>query len=39
MRYSGTENKLRVMVEGQSSTEIKDIAQEIANTAKEELNA
>ena len=37
IRYSGTENKLRVMVEGQSSTEIKDIAQEIANTAKEEL--
>jgi len=37
VRYSGTENKLRIMVEGQSSVEIKEIAEDIANSAKEEL--
>jgi phosphoglucosamine mutase len=39
IRYSGTENKLRVMVEGQNSIEIKEIAEDIAKTAKEEINA
>jgi phosphoglucosamine mutase len=39
VRYSGTENKLRIMVEGQNSIEIKETADEIANTAKEELDA
>jgi phosphoglucosamine mutase len=39
IRYSGTENKLRIMIEGQNSTEIKEAAEDIANTAKEELDA
>jgi phosphoglucosamine mutase len=39
VRYSGTENKLRIMIEGQNSMEIKETAEEIANTAKEELDA
>jgi phosphoglucosamine mutase len=38
IRYSGTENKLRVMVEGQSSAEIKEIAEDIVNTAKAEID-
>lgn len=37
IRYSGTENKLRIMVEGQNSMAIKDVAEDIANTAREEL--
>jgi len=37
IRYSGTENKLRIMVEGQNSSSIKDVAEDIAKTAKEEL--
>ncbi|MDP8293004.1 MAG: phosphoglucosamine mutase [Candidatus Orphnella occulta] len=37
IRYSGTENKLRIMVEGQNSLEIKDVAEDIAKTAREEL--
>jgi phosphoglucosamine mutase len=39
IRYSGTENKLRVMVEGQNNSEIREIAEDIASTAKEEINA
>ena len=39
IRYSGTENKLRIMVEGQNTIEINAIAEEIAAAAKEELNA
>ena len=39
IRYSGTENKLRIMIEGQNSIEIKETAEDIANTAKEELDA
>jgi phosphoglucosamine mutase len=37
VRYSGTEDKLRIMVEGQNQILIKDLAEEIANIAKEEL--
>ncbi|MDD5505087.1 MAG: phosphoglucosamine mutase [Candidatus Omnitrophica bacterium] len=39
IRYSGTENKLRIMVEGQDSLEIKEVANDIAAAAKEELDA
>ena len=39
IRYSGTENKLRIMVEGQDQIQIRDIADEIVEKAKEELNA
>jgi phosphoglucosamine mutase len=39
IRYSGTENKLRIMIEGQNSQEIKETAEDIANTAREELDA
>lgn len=40
VRYSGTEgNKLRIMVEGQDQEKIKEMAEAIANTAKEELGA
>jgi len=39
IRYSGTENKLRIMIEGQNNMEIKEAAEEIANTAREELDA
>ncbi|MFA5370160.1 MAG: phosphoglucosamine mutase, partial [Candidatus Omnitrophota bacterium] len=39
IRYSGTENKLRIMVEGQDSMEIKEVANDIAAAAKEELDA
>ena len=40
VRYSGTEgNKLRIMVEGQDHLQIREIAESIANVAREELNA
>ncbi len=39
VRYSGTENLLRVMLEGQNKEEIKFFAQEIVKTAKEEITA
>lgn len=40
VRYSGTEsNKLRIMVQGQDQLQIKEMAETIANTAKEELGA
>ena len=39
IRYSGTENKLRIMIEGQNNLEIKEVAEDIANTAREELDA
>ncbi len=39
VRYSGTENKLRIMIEGQNQVTIKDMAEQIAATAKEELSA
>ena len=39
VRYSGTENKLRIMIEGQNQVTIKDMAEQIAATAKEELRA
>lgn len=37
-RYSGTENLLRVMVEGKDKKEITDIANEIINSADREIN-
>jgi len=37
VRYSGTENLLRVMIEGQSKTEIKKYAQQIAKLANKEI--
>lgn len=37
VRYSGTENLLRVMIEGQDKSEIKKMAQDIANSAKQEI--
>ncbi len=40
MRYSGTEsNKLRIMIEGQDQLQIKEMAEAIANTAREEFGA
>ncbi|MDD5101714.1 MAG: phosphoglucosamine mutase [Endomicrobiaceae bacterium] len=38
VRYSGTENLLRVMIEGQDKTEIKKLAQDIINIAKQEIS-
>lgn len=38
VRYSGTENLLRVMIEGQDKTEIKKLAQDIVNVAKKEIS-
>ncbi|MDR2772600.1 MAG: phosphoglucosamine mutase [Elusimicrobiota bacterium] len=38
VRYSGTENLLRVMVEGIDAARIKEIAQDIIKTIKEEIN-
>ena len=37
VRYSGTENLLRVMLEGQDKKEIKKFAQDIINVAKKEI--
>ncbi len=37
VRYSGTENLLRVMIEGRKISEIKRLAQNIAESAKKEL--
>ncbi|MDR2191919.1 MAG: phosphoglucosamine mutase [Endomicrobium sp.] len=37
-RYSGTENLLRIMVEGKDKKEITDIANEIINLADREIN-
>ena len=39
VRYSGTENKLRIMVEGQNQIQIRELAEELAKAAKEELDA
>ncbi|MFH1868226.1 MAG: phosphoglucosamine mutase [Candidatus Omnitrophota bacterium] len=39
VRYSGTENKLRIMIEGQNQLQIKELAEEIACAAKEEIDA
>jgi phosphoglucosamine mutase len=39
IRYSGTENKLRIMIEGQNQAQIKELADDIASVAKEELDA
>jgi len=38
VRYSGTENKLRVMVEGTDYTKIEYIANSITSTAVKEIN-
>jgi phosphoglucosamine mutase len=37
VRYSGTENLLRVMIEGRDKNEINLMAQQISDTAKEEI--
>lgn len=37
VRYSGTEDKLRIMIEGQNQLQIKELAESIAVAAKEEL--
>jgi phosphoglucosamine mutase len=39
VRYSGTEPKARVMVEGPDEAQIKAIAQDLANHLKEEIGA
>lgn len=39
VRYSGTENKLRIMIEGQNQIQVKELAEEVANVAKEEIDA
>ncbi len=38
-RYSGTENKLRILVEGKTEKEIKGIADSIASAVKSEIGA
>ena len=38
IRYSGTQNMLRIMLEGNNKGEIKKLAEEIAEAAKKELN-
>ncbi len=38
IRYSGTQNTLRIMLEGNDKDEIKKLAEEIATAAKKELN-
>ncbi|MFH1644963.1 MAG: phosphoglucosamine mutase, partial [Candidatus Omnitrophota bacterium] len=37
VRYSGTENKLRIMIEGQNQQTINEFAEELAVIAKAEL--
>jgi len=39
VRYSGTENKLRIMIEGQNQVQIRELAEELASVAKEEIHA
>ena len=39
MRWSGTEAKLRVMIEGPNQKKIEAFANDIADTAKKELGA
>jgi phosphoglucosamine mutase len=39
VRYSGTENLLRVMVEGKNVKQIKTIANDIVNSIEEEINS
>jgi phosphoglucosamine mutase len=39
VRYSGTENLLRIMVEGRSEASVKRLAKEIADAVKKELGA
>jgi len=37
VRYSGTENKLRIMLEGQNQLQIKELADDIVSVVREEL--
>ena len=37
VRYSGTENLLRVMIEGRDESEINLLAKQISDTAKQEI--
>lgn len=39
LRYSGTQNLLRIMVEGKNEKQINDLAQGIARTARKELQS
>jgi phosphoglucosamine mutase len=37
VRYSGTENKLRIMLEGEDQKSIKALAEELAATVRQEI--
>ena len=39
MRYSGTENTLRILVEGKNESEVKKLAEGIASAASLEVGA
>ena len=39
IRYSGTQNVLRIMLEGSNETEVRKLAEGIATAAKKEIGA